>query len=320
MNILMLAVNDPASTAIIFTNAINRYTEHRCRLITKELRYSCQYEQDLHLQWLTQEDWDEVEYLLRTADIFHFHMTADEDMELGPFRPREFLAGKMMVHHHHGHPDFRKAPEKYQRKYVERNRSKLLVSTPDLLEKLPGSVWQPNMVPLNNVLYLPMDRTHSEPPVRIAHSPTRRDLKNTDELLRALASLRSTGHDFQLELIENRSHMDCLRSKRRCHLAFDHLQGYFGMSSLEALSQGLCVVAGLDDWNQTHVRAFANRDRLPWVISSLDRLSADLSRLILDRDLREAYGRYARSFMEQCWSEQLVVEHLINFYMERQIL
>ena len=82
MNIVMVTVNDPAGTAISFMHAINRHTEHRCRLITTEIRYNFMFEKDLHLPWL--KEFGEVEQVLRQADLFHFHMGADEDLHLGP--------------------------------------------------------------------------------------------------------------------------------------------------------------------------------------------------------------------------------------------
>ena len=137
MNILMITINDPAGTAIAFTNAINRYTEHTCRLITKELRYNFMFDKDLHIPWLKRDGWDEVEHLLVESDIFHFHMTADEHLELGPFKVRDYVPGKRIVHHHHGHPDFRGNPSKFMDKYQSLKRRNLIVSTPDLLKPMP---------------------------------------------------------------------------------------------------------------------------------------------------------------------------------------
>jgi len=313
MRILMMAINDPAGTAIALAKAVNRYTEHTCRLITKELRYNFRFDKDLHLPWLIPEEWDEVEHLLRTSDIFHFHMTADEDLELGAFRPRDFLQGKLIVHHHHGHPDFRGNPEKYRRKYQERGRKKLLVSTPDLLHLLPEARWQPNLVPLHDPRYLPL-LAPKHLPLKIAHSPTRQDLKNTVEIMATVGKMKNHGLEVELELIENTQHSECLRRKRRCHLLFDHLQGYFGVSSLEGLSQGLCVLAGLDDWNQRCVLEFTGAKELPWVITDQEHLEGDIKTLLGDGHRRQAISRRSRLFMERCWHEPLLVRRLMDFY------
>ena len=77
MNILMLGLNDPAGMMIAFANAINRYTEHRARSISLRTVYSVDFEYDLELPRIKDEDFSEIEHLLKTSDIFHFHMLMD---------------------------------------------------------------------------------------------------------------------------------------------------------------------------------------------------------------------------------------------------
>ena len=311
MRILMIAINDPAGTAIEFTKAINAYTEHSCRLITKEIRYNFMFEKDLHLPWLDEAGWAEVEELLRTSDVFHFHMTADEDIELGPFRPRDFMRGKIIVHHHHGHPDFRENPEKYRQKYKARGRRNLLVSTPDLLKLLPEAKWQPNLVPVDDPLYTPLENK-SEERVVVCHSPTRKDLKNTDEFMAAMRALEGNAFlPVETRLIERTPHKDCLRLKRESHILFDHLQGYYGVASLEALSQGLCVVAGLDEWNKRHIREYFGVDDLPWVDCSADAILETLT-VLVQSPSRPILSSASRVFMTEVWSDRFLTPKHID--------
>ncbi|MBE1426410.1 hypothetical protein H4684_003075 [Desulfomicrobium macestii] len=316
MRILMIAINDPAGTAIEFTKAINAYTEHSCRLITKEIRYNFMFEKDLHLPWLDEAGWAEVEELLRTSDVFHFHMTADEDIELGPFRPRDFMKGKIIVHHHHGHPDFRGNPEKYRQKYKERGRRNLLVSTPDLLKLLPEATWQPNLVPVNNPLYTPLENKPEEP-IIICHSPTRKDLKNTEEFILATKELMIISSiPVEMRIIENTPHKECLRLKRESHILFDHLQGYYGISSLEGLSQGLTVIANLDDWNKSHIREYFETDALPWI----DCKPENICNILLNTtNAYKKMKRYSesRKFMSEIWNEKKVINILFQTIGEK---
>jgi hypothetical protein len=310
MKILMIAINDPAGTAIEFTKAINRYTDHSCRLITKEIRYNFMFEKDLHLPWLDREGWDEVDELLRTSDVFHFHMTADEHIELGPFKPVDYLQGKIIVHHHHGHPDFRGNPGKYREKYKARSRRNLLVSTPDLLKLLPEARWQPNLVPIDDPLYTPLENK-PESPIIICHSPTRRDLKNTAEFVQAVDEIkRASDVSVELRLIEKTPHKECLRLKRGSHVLFDHMQGYFGVSSLEGLSQGLCVVAGLDGWNRRHLEGFAGALELPWIHAEPFSIKNVLDALIRDPMRCREHGAASRKFMQAYWRPEKIAQHL----------
>lgn len=314
MNIVMIAINDPAGTAIGFAEGLNRHTDHFCRVVTLETRYNHGWKQDLHVPDLDESGLAELEETLASADVFHFHMTADEHLKLGPFTPADYLHGKAVVHHHHGHPDFRSHPGKYSRKYSRLKRRNLLVSTPDLLHILPEAAWQPNCVNERAARYAPCE-SDKPLPVRLAHSPTRKDLKNTDDLMLVMRELWSEGIEIELDIIDDSPHNDCLERKNRCHMQFDHMQGYYGMSSLEGLAQGLPTLAGLDDWCSGHMKDFADTQSLPWLTPRTpEQLAATLRLLNSDHDLRRAKGRESRAFMETAWSEKRVINRLNNFY------
>ncbi len=321
MNILMIAVNDPAGTGIGFCRAVNRLerkNRHTCRIVTLETRYTHSWGKDLHLPDLDETGLAELERLLKTSDVLHFHMTADEHLRLGPFLPADYLAGKAVVHHEHGHHDFRSDPERFRAKYRELGRANLLVSTPDLLRMMPEARWQPNLVPERDPLFRPVARDWSGP-LKVAHSPTRKDLKNTDDLLAVVEALGREGLDLRLDLIDNVPNAECLARKQSAHVLFDHMQGYYGVSSLEGLSQGLAVIAGLDEWNLAHVAAFAGVSAepgaLPWVVArGREELALRLRELAGDLPRCREIGAAARRFMEDCWSEAKVAGHLADFW------
>jgi len=314
MRIVMIAENDPAGTGSLFRSAINRLTGHTCRLVTTQLRYNHLYPKDLHVPWLDAAGRDELAEVLDTADVFHFHMLADEHMPLGELTAAPFLAGKKIVHHHHGHHAFRSDPEFFQKKYRELGRTNLLVSTPDLLPKLPGARWQPNLVPEGDPAYSPHPR-RPDGTVRLGHSPTRKELKNTDTLLAVCERLKAELPQLTWDIIDDASHVDCLARKQACDIVFDHMQGYFGMSSLEALSQGTPVIAGLDDWNIATIRDFFHCDALPWVLAhDTTELEHALGELVRDTGARREIGAASRAFMEDVWNEAFLARSLGAYY------
>lgn len=312
MKIVMITTNDPAGTAINFTKALNRYTKHQCRLITTEIRYNFMFEKDLHVPWLG--DFSELERVLAEADLFHFHMTANEDLALGPFQPKDFLAGRRVVHHHHGEPAFRADPRRFAERELALGR-RAIVSTPDLAAMYPEAEWIPNPVPLQDPDYRPRGEYNHRYEMFVGHSPTRKDLKNTAEFREVFGRLAMRRPRLRCRVIENTPHRECLRLKKGCDIFFDHMQGYFGVSSLEALSQGVPTIAGLDAWNLAKIRVFAERDDVPWVLA---RDSAVLERRIEeladDLDLRETIGRASRAWMEGCWGEEKIARRLAAFY------
>ena len=317
----MIAVNDPAGTGIAFCRAVNRLerkNRHECRIVTLETRYTHAWSKDLHVPDLDEGGLAELERLLQTSDVLHFHMTADEHLRLGPFLVADHLAGKAVVHHEHGHHDFRSDPERFRAKYRALGRKNLLVSTPDLLRMMPEARWQPNLVPEQDPLLRPVERELSGP-LLVAHSPTRKDLKNTDELVSVVDELGRQGLELRLDLIDNVPNSECLARKQAAHVLFDHMQGYYGVSSLEGLSQGLAVIAGLDAWNRAQVAEFAGvsseQGALPWVVARDGaELAQRLRELARDRERCREIGAASRLFVEQRWSEAKVAGHLADFW------
>ena len=314
MNILMITENDPAGMGIAFTNAINRHTDHDCRLITTTTRYNFDFEKDVHIPDLSSDGFALVRQLLKDSDIIHFHILADENIRLGPLQVKDYIKGKAILHHHHGHPDFRANPEKYREKY-RRLKRRAIVSTPDLLRLMPEASWQPNIVPIDTPLYLPASGRENDGGLRICHSPTRKELKNTEEFLRVIAELNRVFCQAQAVIVENTSHKDCLRIKQGCPIHFDHMQGYFGVSSLEGLSQGKAVIAGLDDWNIRHIREYFRCEQPPWIIAKSEcEMKERLQDLLADREMTMQAGKESRRFMEEYWSPKAVLAGLTALY------
>ena len=299
MKILMLTENDPAGCAILFRNAIEEYTEHSCRLITQSEKSCYSFDKDIHIPDIYLDSGlhvkeSNIEELLKTSDIFHFHILSDESMQLGPFKVADYIKGKAIAHHHHGHPDFRKNPEKYRLKYRKLGR-KMLVSTPDLLIGLPAADWMPNLVPIMDPLYMPTEERYPE--FTVGHSPTRTDIKDTVTLLEAVHRA-----GVNVDIIMNTDHKECLRRKQKCHVIFDHLQGYYGVSSLEGLSMDKTVIANLSSWVRENIKEFAETESLPWI-----------SWHGTDKTFRNLNLR-GRDFMVNHWSDKKVVSRLIKFY------
>jgi glycosyltransferase involved in cell wall biosynthesis len=315
MNILMITDNDPAGMGIAFCNAINRYSEHTCRLISTQERYGIDFEKDIHIPDIEDDDFEEVEQLLKDADIFHFHMLKDENSHLGPWVIRDYMKGKKILHHHHGHPDYLINADTFNEKYRTLKR-KVIVSTPDLLNVADKSTWLPNLVPINDVQFLPRyEATLMNDKIKVCQSPTRKFHKHTSEFKKVMRKISEQHDNVESVLIEKTPYFECLRIKRACHIVFDHMRGWFGIASLESLSQGKPVIAGLDDWNMKCIKEFTGAKRLPWVIArNEDELFNSIESLVIDKYRRQEIGEASRAFMEKHWSEQIVLNILLDLY------
>ena len=316
LNILMLTANDPAGMGIAFCNAINAYSENRCRLITTETRYNFEFEKDIHIPDLADDGFDEVEGLLRDADIFHFHILSDENMTLGPLPVKDYAKGKAILHHHHGHPYFQENYKFYRDKYGKLKR-KVIVSTPDLLKLLPDATWIPNIVPIHNPLYMPDKQRKRNGTVIVGHSPTRQDLKKTDVFKAVMDRIISRHEQVEKRIITNALHKTCLDLKRGCDIFFDQLGPSFGVSSLESLSQGIPTLARLDALNIKAINEFTGSSLIPWVnVSDEGLLENSIERLINNKATIREIGVSARSFMESYWHEKRILDRLFTVYAE----
>lgn len=123
--------------------------------------------------------------------------------------------------------------------------------------------------------------------LRVAHSPTKREIKGTAEFLSAVDRLRARGHAIEAVLIEHMDHGEALRLKASCHATFDSF--WLGMqgSGLEAAAMGQVVLAG--DELAAKEAADLNGGAIPWTFApDGEALIAALERLVQDAAWRRA--------------------------------
>lgn len=334
MNIVHVTTTDPAGSVINFVNAVNRHTPHTARAITTHRAEEFEFPTDMH--WLF-DGGEEMVALLEQADVIHLHKV-DNDFTLEISMPKAGIVrrvkigdllrahpSKRVVYHIHGHP--------YERGNVQENAEnykalggKVLCSTPDLEEMYKPHYDQvsyfPNCVPVDDVLYMPRatdrpvigaDGTEVYP---ISQSPTHTVLKNCHVIEAAVKRVAKT-HPVFYDKIWNLPQHFALRRKRMAAVVFDHLEGYYGLSSLEGLSMGKPTIAGLSDYTILSIASFFGCvvQDLPWVLArNEDQIVQQLERLMEDPERRAAVGQHSRKFMKEVWSDRAIGQRLAAFY------
>lgn len=308
----MIAENDPAGTAIQLSKAINQYTEHQCRLITWETRYVCNFEKDIHLE--DNPDWNLVESLLKHADVFHFHMLANENTQLGPYLVKNYIEEKKIIRHHHGHYKFRENLKSYQDLYSILD-DPVFVSTPDMIKLFyPGrSEWLPNLINYNDPKYAPKTKWDNSSMLRIVQSPTRKQIKSTDCLSQVVHRLQEEGYWIDLDIIEMKSHKEVLQRKRTADIVFDQMNYSFGISSLESFALGVPVICKFDKEQLNLICKFTGckKSNLPWYdVQNEEELYQVLKNLAQNKSPLKQLGVLARKFMEKHWQ----IEKILSIY------
>lgn len=329
MLIFHVTTTDPAGAAYNLVQSVNQNTKHRARLLTTVPNA---YGHPTDIAEIPDYG-DEVEELLLSADVIHFHKI-NEDFEIAfnskrprRWRVKDFLTvngkKKRVVYHVHGHPYERANVQENGELYKERN-AVVLCSTPDLQEMYSpycNARFFPNCVPVFDSKYLPRETDKMAQDVNgekrwiVSHTVSDRNLKNCDMIEKAVNYVART-QPVNLMTIENTPFKMAMVWKRIAHVVFDHMQGYYGLSSLEGMAMGKPVIAGLNDHTIKSIMEFFDiGDIMPWQRPrDQSGLNDCLMDLIANPELRRVMGARGREFMEGVWNEKFIGGKLGELY------
>ncbi len=334
MKILHVTTTDPAGAVFNWCRAINEHTEHTARLMATAVAPGFEFPQDMTIPFY--DEGQEFEALLRDADVIHFHKIDERwDIVLHPrgqektIRLADYVAGKKVVYQMHGHPAERGNPEEHAKMYADKPADRpVLVVTPDLEEIYRPFLgervrYMPNCVPVRDARYMPRatDELHNGvkvgkvwPVSMVVQTVTNTLLKNTNLIKRVCERLQDSGVPvffFQVGPNPLKTQAEALGFMRQGHIVFDHVEGYYGLSSLQGLSMGKPTIAGLSDYCVRRIKETFEVDHVPWLIA---REEEHLGRLIrhLDEDpaWRRDVGEVSRRFMLEAWSDRAVAARL----------
>jgi len=239
---------------------------------------------------------------LYSYDVYHFHFGAflPGDIDLPFFK----LLGKKIVMHYHG-DDIRGRKETF---FARRLCHTKFVATPDLLKYVPGAVWIPNPVNLEELLYVGCKRHNSK--IKIVHAPSNRAKKGTEYLIDACNGLKKEGCKIELCLIENTPHKEAIETYKQADIIVDQLLlgagcGVFGFECM-ALGKPVCVY--VDAENKPYFES------MPFINASSSNIKENLRILVGDASLRAKLGKKGRKYIESNHNPANAARKVLNFY------
>jgi len=182
----------------------------------------------------------------------------------------------------------------------------------DHLKLRPGIKF--TFFPTDITKYPLTDPGRAEMPIHIGHSPTRRELKGTDAVIRAVGEVKRH-HDVELVLIERLPYEEAIRLKSSCHIFIDQVgntggTGY-GMSSVEALAMGIPTItdfaSDLAEFLPDH----------PFILAEPHNLAERIVPLIEDPELRRSKGAEGRQWVLNNHHADRVAERIYDLYREK---
>jgi glycosyltransferase involved in cell wall biosynthesis len=156
----------------------------------------------------------------------------------------------------------------------------ITVSTPDLLEFVPGAIWMPQAVEIDAITQtaygsdIAVDEERIPGSLRIVHAPSAARLKGTRFIQDAIERLRARGLDIEFLLLTDMPHGTVLKELRKADIVIDQmLIGAYGVFAVEAMALGKPTICYIREDLLSKYPA-----ELPIVNASI----ADLDRCILE--------------------------------------
>jgi glycosyltransferase involved in cell wall biosynthesis len=291
LNILSLSAWDYAGCGYFLSQAINETTEHTSRAIVGRVS---------RLQFpptdIVSRKEDEIRDLWKRADVIHIHDGAHIPDDLPP-RP--------VVITWHGTIYRRKI--KHWNKETARLGWLATAATLDLT--LYGPRWLPDCRPSDILSYA---HKYGTKRFRVCHAPTKRYVKSTDKVLRALEA------NFDYDLIENVPWEKCLKRKGRCDVLIDQFGLCYGCNAIEAWLMNVPVIANANNERVIGLIKQHAPDGFPFVRceDNPQAIRAALERLQGNRAYYDKFVERGRAYVERNHSYRAVAAMAIEFYYE----
>ncbi|HMA34656.1 MAG TPA: hypothetical protein VKY74_09260 [Chloroflexia bacterium] len=188
----------------------------------------------------------------------------------------------------------------------------VFVSTPDLLEDVPGAMLLPGPIDLRRWRPGPPRTTppSAAAPLRILHAPTDREIKGTRYVLDAVERLKAAGYPVALQVLEGIPAADVPAFVAGADIVVDQIMiGAYGTFAVEAMASGRPVVCRIRDDLRRHYP-----DSLPIVSAEPATIYAVLERLVQDPAARAAHGQVGPAYAAAVHEMHHVAALVLPYY------
>lgn len=148
---------------------------------------------------------------------------------------------------------------------------------------------------------------------RIVHAPSDGSIKGTSLILDALEQLK-TRYDFDLIVVEKKTHEEALALYRSADLAIDQvLAGWYGGFAVEMMAMGKPVACYIREQDMKFVPQ-AMKDDMPILNIDPGRLVDDLAAMFEKRATWHDVGRQSRRYVERWHNPDRIAQAMLDAY------
>ena len=326
MLVVHVALTPLAGSPIRIVDALNRYTDIKARLVVLQTNVYGNRTFTGGIDWQT--DREEAMELLHQANIVHLHHFFDLDRNPFGIDFAQECRRARFVRQFHTHPlTVAHGNAQRARQIVESAVPQLVIA--QYHERFyPRASMVPNIVPLEDKLYQPIEHDGSDPVLFFAPTVDRsawgetqdstrwetKGARETEMLLDLVVKICCKG---RIAVRRNIPHKECLREKQASDLVIDEMvTGSFHLSSLEALAQGLPTFAYLDSRSLETLSELTGTYTNPWLNFRLEDAKGPLIELIRDAQLRQEIGAFSRKWMMRYYNDRDLIKHYVRAYWD----
>jgi hypothetical protein len=177
----------------------------------------------------------------------------------------------------------------------------------------PECIPVPNVFPIDDELHRP-SWVSNDPPIVAFTPPDCTSRGWWDKGCDATRAVLEEG-GFRHVVVTDRSWHETMEARRRCDIAIDEVvTGSYHMCSLEALSQGLATVAGLDAQTVDALEQVTGTREHPWIVARIETLRARLTELVDDPAYLRATREASRAYIVRHWQPSVLAARFRAIY------
>lgn len=326
MNIVHIALTSVVGSAIKIVNSINRYTDHRARLVNFNV-YSppgMSFQEDLVLG---RSPIDEIRSVVDDADIIHLHQVVDlTNNQLGIDFTKQKKNGrrKPIVRQFASEPGhFEKVGLPGIENFLNEEGVEYLVNAQYHERFYPQAIPVPLLTDVEGLSAIGRSAKAYDHGLEVSFSPSNDFLvserrwasKGSKETFQILEELdRTKVLKFRIE--EKTSNFsDYIRRKASRNVIIDEVvSGSFHTSGLEGLALGRATIANLDARTMAMLVKLTGSIEIPFINSNVHTLNPILRDLSQNLPLVSRIGERSRSWMNQFYHEKDLVRHYVRVY------
>jgi len=335
--ILWVGTADPCGNAAMYARAINRHTEHLCRVVTfKETRG---FDRDIALrlhQWagsdptlneLSAIEEERLRNLAERADVLVFSASTyagsaigsqfidDTDgMRWGRLDWSDYTSKKPTVAFFFGSTSTRMNADAYWNHFAVEKKWRVATGQLDLKRRWRDALYVPTWLDIDAERYQRVIKPSEK--ALIVQTPTDPPIKNSVELENVVRGLAPKYPHVALAIKSGLSYAESLALKRQGQIALDQMQvndGYYCMSSLENSALGLVNFVYVDKFGRSMIAETLQTDTLPWrIVRNESELRAGIEALLKAPDKLLQLQQETYTWMREYWRPAQLVHYLTD--------